>query len=64
MSWLRDLCWRLLRSRVDALVTERLLMFEEALVKREQIRKSYPPEPPRTRLPEAATAGYTSGPTS
>jgi hypothetical protein len=27
---------------VDALVTERLLMFGEALVKREQIRRSYP----------------------
>ena len=63
MSWLRDLCWRLLRARVDALVTERLLMFEEALVKREQIRKSYPPEPPRARLP-LATSGYTADPTA
>ncbi len=63
MRWLRNLCWRFVQSRVDALVTERLVMFEEALVKREQIRRSYPPEPPRARQP-LATSGYTADPTA
>jgi hypothetical protein len=63
MRWLRNLCWRFVQSRVDALVTERLVMFEEALVKREQIRRSYPPEPPRAQLQEttACWAGSTAG---
>ena len=38
-------------ARVDAAITMRLLEFEEALVERGQIEKSYPPEPPRIRGP-------------
>ena len=63
MRWFRDMLWRVLESRVHALVTERLVEFEGALVDREQIRKSYPPEPPRVRGPNP-TAGYTLDPTS
>ena len=42
---------RLLRAimpRLDALITERLLVFYDALVARGQLPRSYPPEPPRT----------------
>lgn len=62
MVWLRNMLWRLLEPRVQAVVTERLLEFEGALVDRGQITKSYPPEPPRSRNPRP-TAGYTLDPT-
>ena len=45
MRFLRELLWRLMEPRVQAVVTERLLQFEDALVRREQIRRSFPPEP-------------------
>lgn len=63
MGWLRNMLWRLVEPRMQAVVTERLLVFEEALVERGQIRKSYPPEPPRSRDP-SPIAGYTLDPTS
>ena len=63
MGWLRKMLWRLVEPRVQAVVTERLLDFEEALVERGQIRKSYPPEPPRIQE-SRPTAGYTLDPTS
>ncbi len=49
MRWLREVVWRLVEPRVQAVVTERLLLFEAALVERGQIPRSYPPEPPRER---------------
>lgn len=63
MVWLRNMLWRFVEPRVQAVVTERLLEFEGALVERGQISRSYPPEPPRIREPDP-TAGYTPGPTS
>lgn len=61
MEWLRNILWRRVEARVDAAITIRLLEFEEALVERGQIERSYPPEPPRIR--EAlSTADYMSGP--
>lgn len=61
MGWLRNMLWRVLEPRVQAVITERLLAFEEVLVERGQIERSYPPEPPRVREP-SPTAGYTPDP--
>lgn len=59
MGWLRNLLWRALEPRVQAVVTERLVEFEEALVERGQIERTYPPEPSRIR--ESAPTRYTLG---
>jgi hypothetical protein len=61
MRWLQNFIWRAVEPRVQAVVTERLLEFEAALVERGQIRRSYPPEPPR-ELPTARYTGCSTAP--
>lgn len=44
---IRETLWATIEPLVQAAITQRLIEFEEALVARGQIAKTYPPEPPR-----------------
>ncbi len=53
MENLKNLLWNLLKSRVDALITDRILLFHDALVDRGQISPlPLPVDPKETPIVE------------
>jgi hypothetical protein len=55
MEKLKDLLWTALKSRVDALITDRILLFHDALVDRGQILPLPPPvDPKETPMAESS----------
>ena len=52
----------LTEERVQAIITERLLVFEALLVREGRIQRGYPPEPPRTDAPTSECPTVTTPP--